>query len=123
MKNYKLTNRDIAENFNNIDYHLMISHFKSAFAYWIIYQNPYGSNGVEKAVDAYGKYLTKTFPDKDTVVKMTYDEIKKFVSEDTFHSISEIAELNATKGDFICLGALSRNVFFMILREHITQPL
>jgi hypothetical protein len=123
MKNYTLTNRDISENFRDVELYLMINNFKSAFAYWAISQNPFGSKGVEKAVNAYEKFLKRTFRKKDEVVKMNYEEIQDFVSEDTFFSIPEIAELNQTKDDFICLGALSRNVFYMILREQITQPL
>lgn len=123
MENYKLTNQDISANFRDIELHLMINDFKGAFAYWITTQNPFGCNGIEQATNAYGLFLKKTFAEKESVVKMNYEEIKALVSDDVFEAIPEIFELNQTKGDFICLGALSRNVFYMILRNQITQPL
>ena len=54
---------------------------------------------------------------------MDYELISKITSEELFTSINEIMLLNQTKPDFICLGALSRNVFYSILREQINQPL
>jgi hypothetical protein len=123
MKNYKLTNQDISANFRDIELHLMINDFKASFAYWATYQNSFGCNGVEKATTAYEDFLKNTFVEKESVVKMNYEQIKELVADTVFESIPEILELNQTKGDFICLGALSRNVFFMILRNHITQPL
>ena len=123
MENYKLTNQDISAKFRDIELHLMINEFKASFAYWATYQNPFGCKGVEKAITAYGEFLKNTFPEKESVVKMNYEQIKALVSDDVFESIPEILELNQTKGDFICLGALSRNVFYMILRNQITQPL
>jgi hypothetical protein len=123
MKNYTLTNRDISENFRDIELHLMINDFKGAFAYWVTTQNPFGCNGIEKATNAYESFLKKTFKEKESVIKMNYDEIVQLTSDIVFESIPEILALNQTKRDFICLGALSRNVFYMILRNQITQPL
>ena len=123
MENYKLTNKDISANFRDIELHLMINDFKGAFVYCVTTQNPFGCNGIEKATNAYGLFLKNTFSEKESVVKMNYEQIKALVSEAVFESIPEILELNQTKDDFICLGALSRNVFYMILRNQITQPL
>jgi len=39
-----------------------------------------------------------------------------------FIAIPELMELNEMKPDFYDLGALARNVFYMICREQITQP-
>ena len=54
---------------------------------------------------------------------MGCDLIKKLTDENLFVAIPEILALNEMKPDFIDLGALSRNVFYHILREQITQPL
>ena len=71
--------------------------------------------------------------------KFTYVELKGFISGDVFEAIPEIEKLNHSKKptgeyvfidrhskphpdyDFIDLGALAHNVFFMLLRESITQ--
>ena len=47
---------------------------------------------------------------------------KKLTDEDLYIAIPEILALNEMKPDFICLWALSRNVFYDILRSQITQP-
>lgn len=123
MENYKLTNKDISEKFRDIELFLMASDFKSAFAYWVTYQNPSNAQVVDKSLKAYSNYLKQIFPKKDSVIRMNYTEIESHVSENLFSEIPEILSLNEMKPDFISLGALSRNVFYMILRLHITQPL
>lgn len=93
-----------------------------AFHKWLNNNDTYGI--VADAIEAYTKFLQqKYFKTKDTVVKMNYDLIKKLTDEDLFIAIPEILMLNTMKPDFIDLGSLSRNVFYHILREQITQPL
>ena len=122
---FKLTNADISANYLNEKFHLMINDFKGAFSCWATKQNPNETYGViADATQAYAKFLQQRyFKTKDTVVEMDYDLIKKLTDEDLFVTIQEILALNEMKPDFIDLGALSRNVFYHILREQITQPL
>lgn len=122
---HKLTNSDIAANYLNEKFYLMINDFKGAFVCWATRQNPNETYGViADATQAYTKFLQQRyFKTKDTVVEMTCDLIKKLTDEDLFVAIPEILALNEMKPDFIDLGALSRNVFYHILREQITQPL
>ena len=72
-------------------------------------------------------------------VEFTYEKLNSLITEDVFESIPEIEELNHRKNgrdgmgfssrfdtpepddDFIDLGALARNVFYMIMRESITH--
>lgn len=122
---FKLTNADISANYLNEKFHLMINDFKGAFVCWATRQNPNEPYGViADATQAYTKFLQQRyFKTKDTVVEMGCDLIKKLTDEDLFVAIPEILALNEMKPDFIDLGALSRNVFYHILREQITQPL
>lgn len=125
MIQYKLTNADISANYLNQKFHLMINDFKGAFACWANRQNPNDNYGIiADAIQAYTKHLQKHyFKTKDTVIEMDCDLIKELTSEDLFVAIPEILALNEMKPDYIDLGALSRNVFYHILREQITQPL
>ncbi len=121
----KLTNADISANYLNNEFYLMLNDFKGAFACWATRQNANETYGiVADAIQAYAEFLQKNyFNGKDAVVKMNCDLIKRLTDEDLFATIPEILALNKMKPDFISLGALSRNVFYHILREQITQPL
>ena len=124
-KNHILTNRDISEQYRDIEPYLMISNFLGAFACWA-HQQDNGNHFdlICSAIKAYSKFLSqKYFRNRDEVRRMDYDLIASLTSEDIFIAIPEIMALNETKDDFIDLGALSRNVFYHILREQITQPL
>ena len=127
MKNYKLTNQDISANFGDIKMHLMLNDFRGAMAYWLASQqiNTSIKIGIDKPLNAFTKYMQqKYFKTESSVIEFTYEKLKNLVSEDVFIAIPELMELNEIDGkDFYDLGALSRNVFYMILREQITQPL
>ena len=127
MKNYKLTNQDISANFGDIKMHLMLNDFRGAMAYWLASQqiNTSIKIGIDKPLNAFTKYMQqKYFKTESSVIDFTYEQLKNLVSEDVFIAIPELMELNEIEGkDFYDLGALSRNVFYMILREQITQPL
>ena len=127
MKNYKLTNQDISANFGDIKMHLMLNDFRGAMAYWLASQqiNTSIKIGIDKPLNAFTKYMQqKYFKTESSVIEFTYEQLKNLVSEDVFIAIPELMELNEIDGkDFYDLGALSRNVFYMILREQITQPL
>ena len=127
MRNYKLTNQDISANFGDIKLHLMLNDFRGAMAYWLASQqiNTSIKIGIDKPLNAFTKYMQqKYFKTESSVIEFTYEKLKNLVSEDVFIAIPELMELNEIEGkDFYDLGALSRNVFYMILREQITQPL
>ena len=127
MENYKLTNQDISANFGDIKMHLMLNDFRGAMAYWLASQqiNTSIKIGIDKPLNAFTKYMQqKYFKTESSVIVFTYEKLKNLVSEDVFIAIPELMELNEIEGkDFYDLGALSRNVFYMILREQITQPL
>ena len=127
MKNYKLTNQDISANFGDIKMHLMLNDFRGAMAYWLASQqiNTSIKIGIDKPLNAFTKYMQqKYFKTESSVIEFTYEQLKNLVSEDVFIAIPELMELNEIEGkDFYDLGALSRNVFYMTLREQITQPL
>ena len=139
--NYKLTNSDISANYREKEYWLMRSDFMGAFAYWVVAQSPYEAPDISKALKAFSNHINKKIQD-DIPLKFTYDELNEFISEEVFESIPEIEALNHPQidsggtekkylfvsrydskiepdYDFIDLGALARNVFFMILRNQI----
>jgi hypothetical protein len=122
---HKLTNADISANYFNDKFHLMLNDFKGSFVCCATKQNPNDTYDViANATQAYSNYLKqKYFKTKDSVIEMDFDLIKKLTDEDLFIAIPEILALNEMKPYFICLGALSRNVFYDILRSQITQPL
>ena len=133
----RLTNLDISTHYRGNDYYFMRNDFLGAFAYWVVSQSPYDTPDITKALEAFGGYVNEKI--KDGIPKrFTYDELRRFINEDIFESIPEIEKLNHPKAnvgvgyenrhknphpdyDFIDLGALARNVFFMLLRESITQ--
>ncbi len=133
----KLTNLDISTHYRDREMYFMRSSFLGAFAYWVVAQSPFDTPDITKALEAFGEYVCEKIKD-GIPERFTYDELKKFINEDVFESIPEIEKLNhpaVSSGagyenrhnkmypeyDFIDLGALARNVFYMILRENITQ--
>ena len=140
--NHKLTNRDIKEQYSNAEFYLMKPELLGTFASWLIQQSPYDTPNITKAVKAYNKFLLFKFDTEDKVMKFTYEQLSKYISSDVFESIPGIEKFNNPKidngqqvatcsrfhktkadYDFVDLGALSRNIFYTICRNHITQPL
>ena len=97
---------------------------------------------IEAALNEYDKFLSMKFNADEVVKKFTYKELNEYITEDIFEKIPEIEKLNHTKielegfrssssryhktkpdYDYIDLGALARNMFYMICRDYITQPL
>ena len=138
-----LTNRDIKEQYSKIELHLIKPELLGTLASWLIQQSPYDCPNITKAVKAYDKFLSVKFDTVDAVKKFTYKELSDYISEEVFESIPEIEIFNHSKKgddigfirsssryhktkadyDFIDLSALSRNVFYSICRNNITQPL
>lgn len=139
----KLTNKDIQEQYGNFEFYIMKAEFLGTFASWLIQQSTYDTPNITKAVKAYNKFLSVKFNTEDKVIKFSYKKLSEYVSENVFESIPEIEIFNHSKKDagegfissssrfhktkadydFVDLCALSRNVFFEICRNHITQPL
>jgi len=124
MDIHKLTNRDISNNYRDYEFWLMPSDFLGALAYWIASQNPNNTFVVDKPLKAFSAFINDAvFENPEVPVMLTYDKLSGIISEEVFQKIPEILELNEMKPDFVDLGALARNVFYMIARTQITQPL
>ena len=135
----KLTNLDISTHYRDREYYFMRSDFLGAFAYWVVAQSPYDAPDISKPLEAFCRYISIKIED-DVPFKFTYDELQDMISEDVFEAIPEIERLNHAKieiagfmasssryhktkpdYDYIDLGALAHNIFYMLLREEITQ--
>ena len=135
----RLTNLDISTNYRDREYWFMRSDFLGAFAYWVVAQSPYDTPDIMPALKAFGEYIALRIRD-GIPEKFTYAELQEFINEKVFESIPEIKKLNHPKidvgqkinfcdryskpkpdYDFIDLGALARNIFFMLMRESITH--
>lgn len=118
----KLTNLDISTHYSDMEYYLFVSDFKSALAYWITSQNPNSETiEVKPALDAFECHVMKYIDNKLIPEKFSFKQLKEIISDDVFEKIPEVMALNNLKPDFIDLGALARNVFYMVAREQITQ--
>lgn len=136
----RLTNLDISTHYSDGEYWFMKSDFLGALAYCVVVQSPYDTPDIAGALKSFDEYLGAKFTKSDRPEKFTYTELQSFINEDVFESIPEIEKLNHRKNgnnnkygfcsrydqpdpddDFIDLGALARNVFYMLLREQITQ--
>ncbi len=124
----RLCNNDISTHYRDINFYVMPSCLMGAFAYWVVYQHPnndfIGNNdftGINPALVAFEGHILSYFKNPLLPEEMTYDLLASIINEDSFAEIPYILALNDLKPDFIDLGALARNVFYMVLREHITQ--
>jgi len=139
-----LTNLDIKTHYRDKTFWLSKSGFMGAFAYWVVSQSPYDVPVMKlmPALIRFSDYVSISVfnSSKDMPKEFTFDELSKLINEKAFESIPEIEKLNhavieqpefiassscyhKTKPDYdyIDLGALARNVFYMLLRESITQ--
>ena len=140
MKFKKLTNLDISNLHRNKKYWLMKSDFMSAFSYWLVSQSPYNAPDITNALIAFEKYVDKKIVKDNKVIGLRYNQLKKLINEKVFENIQEIEIFNHPKidtgatimfssrydqpkpdYDFVDLGALARNIFYMILREQIVN--
>lgn len=121
---FSLYNREISENYRNEKFYLMLSDFTGAMAYWLASNQHRAKIDIDKPLKAFSEYLQqKYFKTHDTVKEFEYEHLNTLISEDVFIAIPELLELNQIPSkDFYDLGALARNVFYMICREKITQP-
>ncbi len=136
----KLTNLDIRTHHKDTNFYLMKSDFLGAFAYWATSQSPYDVPDITEALNAFDKYISVFIFKGSEVISLTYDKLNALISESVFETLPQIEKLNHPKidtgsdhmfvsryhsikpdYDFIDLGALARNIKFMIMREYITQ--
>jgi len=137
---FKLTNRYISDHYKGKQFWLSKDDFNAAFVYWVVQQSPYATPELKKALRAFDLYVSKFFTtgESDEIVKFSYKQLYYMIDEKVFEGIPAIAKLNEPKiesgclfmfcsrfhkpkpdYDFIDLGALARNVFYMILRLYI----
>lgn len=118
----KLTNLDISTYYRDIEVWLFPSDILAALAYWITAQN---NNDeiieIKQILESFKKRILPLWDNLKIPEKFTYGSLLDIINEHVFEDIPEILALNEMKPEFIDLGALARNVFFMILREYITQ--
>jgi hypothetical protein len=120
-KDNRLTNRDISETYREHEFWIFRSDILSAFSYWVTSQNRNGTFISDKPTEAYSNYITPFFENLKVPQKLSYEKLSEMIDEKIFVTIPEILELNEMEPDFIDLGALARNVFYMVVREQITS--
>ncbi len=133
-----LTNLDISTHYRDREYWFSLSSLTGAFAYWAVAQSPYDTPDISIPLCAFSSYIKKYFKNAELPEEFAYASLGKIINEDAFEGIPEIEQLNHCRissgsgydnrynnphpdYDFIDLGALARNVFYMLLRENITQ--
>jgi hypothetical protein len=126
-----LTNLDISNHYREGSWWFSKKDFTAAFAHWVVKQSPYDAPDITKALVAWDNYLVSFFPKSSMPVVFSFDDLVSLISEEVFAAIPEIEKLNHRKNeektgfgpddDFIDLYALARNVFYMVMREKITQ--
>jgi hypothetical protein len=139
MNSYKLTNRDISIDHRQKEYYLFHSDFNAAFAYWVVSQSPYLIPAVDEALIAFSEYIEQFIPDNKVPTLFNYDQLDAILTEANLEKLPAVAVLNERRNgregmgfcsaydqpspddDFIDLGALARNIFFMLLRNQIVE--
>ena len=118
----RLTNLDISTHYSDIELCVCLSSLSAAFAYWVIAQNPNKRLiDIRPSLREFNEYVAESFENPKLPQKFTYQELQELIDADELAKLPEVLALNELKPDFIDLHALARNVFYMILREHITQ--
>lgn len=119
---HKLTNADIMSQYRTDEFYLMPSDFLGAFSYWVTTQLP-ESNAIaitRPAIDSWNTYARNLFDNPAIPQKFTFSELNELITEDVMWKMPNIMKLNELD-DFIDLGALARNVLFMICRLSIND--
>ena len=117
-----MTNRDITEKYSRSDQTFIIglTDFIGSFAKFVAKQGLENFNNIDKATDEYKIFLLNTlFENNEHFIDISYSKINEYTSVELFEKLPNVLKLNETENDFIDLGALSRNVFYDIIREGI----
>jgi len=118
----RLTNLDISTHYRDIRFYALPSQFLGAFAYWVTAQNPNETLiDILPSLEAFKRHILNSFENPVIPEKFSFGGLRQLINAEVFESIPEILALNKLKPDFIDLYALARNIFYMILRQHITQ--
>jgi len=137
-----LTNLDISTHYRDTDFYFSKSDFLGAFTYWVVVQSPYDTPDIEDALNAFNMYISVFIFKEDDIVNMKFNKLTKLISGEVFETLPQIEKLNHPKidtgndflfvdrysntvpdYDFIDLGALARNIVYMLMRDYITQSL
>lgn len=106
-------------------YYLLPSNFLGVFAHWLTRQQLVTGNEKIKHIEVLlntelRKYILSFFyKNKQVPVPFTYKEIEEICDEKNLLKMKGIRKLNRLKDNFIDIGALSRNVFYDIIREYV----
>lgn len=118
----KFCNAAIKRNYSDTKLCLMVGDFQGAFACWVARQNPNADvKVIDKALEAWTTYVEANFNNVKIPEYFTYTRLDAMITEQVFFAIPEIRVLNEMKPDFIDLGALARNVFYMIVRDYLLE--
>jgi len=128
---HNLTNRDISDNYRDVEVYMMRKGFTGPFANWVVQQSPYDVPDITAALAGFNDYVSVLMGDEE-VKKFDYEELNMLINEEAFEKIPAVLALNVPKitsgprptmphpdYDFIDLDALARNVFYDIVRNHI----
>lgn len=121
---HKLTNKDIHDNYQDYKWYLTVNDFLAAFSYTVVDLNNNRKIPIKKSLKAFRSYIEGIFGIDDLLqpVEYSYKSLSIVLDENRLAEIPEILELNTTYDpDNISIGALSRNMFYLILRLKITQ--
>lgn len=137
---HRLTNLDIATHYSDVRIYMSRKDFLGPFANWVVRQSPYAiCPGLLAALVAFDAYVLEQMGGKEGIEEFkefSYDELNSIVSDEAFEKIPAVLALNVAKigsgpgwqsryekphpdYDFIDLGALARNVFYDIIRNHL----
>ena len=139
QNHFKLTNLMVAEHFQHIEFYIFKKEILAEFLYWATLQSPYTLPYLTLKSRALNEYLEPHFDDNDDIPqKFTYEKLNDLISRSALLSIPHIRKLNEPRissgteyenryetesknpdFDFISIGALSRNMFFSIIKRHI----
>ncbi len=115
-------NASLMRDYSKEEFYLMASDFKGAFACWVARQNHNEDvKVVDNALDGFNLYIADFFDNQEVPQKFNHTRLEAIINEKAFMGISAIMGLNELTPDFIDLGALSRNVLYMIFREAILE--
>ena len=123
-----LTNSDISRHYRDFEFHLCVNDIASAMQYWL---NVQGKQMADKhllyvAGLEYEKHLLKYhFNNNNSFRVFTYHQLEDLISLPNFTKVEALVNVNQRPEgeDFIDLGALARNVRYMVMRLQIVEPL
>jgi len=126
QEHFRLPNNKLRELFSDGEFWVNAKDAVAAFTYWVFKQNPdlfrdddlLMSMKVHAAIKAFRNYIEGKIKDH---MPIPYRELEHYIHAIEFERIPEILALNQIRPEFIDLDALARNVFYMIIRESITQ--